>query len=116
MPVSGCKQLLERSLVLVRSEDALLVLTRKPLRFEGNRRSILGAGTGILSKSCIYFSLRQALKRVLPRFSLIFMAGFPNPILIPKTDTMDTWGQHLGSSPFLDCWADVFAAALLYST
>jgi hypothetical protein len=29
---------------------------------------------------------------------------------------MDTWGQHLGSSPFLDCWADVLVGALLYST
>jgi len=29
---------------------------------------------------------------------------------------MDTREQHLGSSPFLDCWADVFAARLLYST
>jgi hypothetical protein len=29
---------------------------------------------------------------------------------------MDTWGQHLGSSPFLDCWADVLVGAVLYST
>ena len=47
-------------------------------------------------------------------FRLISRPGPQN--LSSSSDTMDTREQHLGSSPFLDCWADVFAARLLYST
>jgi hypothetical protein len=59
-------------------------------------------------------SLGQDLEIALGRLWLIIATPFLNPILPILLDTMDTRGQHLGSSPFLDCWADVINATLLY--